>query len=263
MDIQDLAKKEHWDDRYTIINKNNTPKNWSPNDYNSLVIENILMTQINLYNPKTILEIGCGDSTWLPYIGKKTNAQITGIDYSEEGCRLARQRLNNEGVTGAIICEDIFNLNPESTGKYDFIYSLGVVEHYSDIQKILKTELQFVEKGGILFTEIPNLKCSIHRFLFWIYQPELLAKHNKLSDIQLVEAYENLGLIDINVKYAGLFTLTLVAWGTYPRWKTISKLTLPLILGIAHVVDYFLKKLKIYSGIAPFAPYIYIVGKKA
>jgi len=260
MDVKDLYEKQHWDDHYTEC-QNKIQQNWVPNDYNSFVIEHILLDAINLHHPKTILEIGCGDSTWLPYLAKRTNAHITGIDYSEEGCRLARQRLEYEGVSGKIICGNIFNLDPATIGKYDFVYSLGVVEHYSEIRIILEKALQFVEKGGILFTEVPNLKYSIYTLMFWAYQPELLAKHNRLSKNQLKDAYQLLDLSDINVKYAGLFTLTLVAWGTYPRWKNISKFFLPFILVFAHIVDYFLKKIKIYSGFGPLAPYVYITGK--
>ena len=96
MDNQDLAKKEHWDNHYADC-KQNTPESlseiWVPGDYNSQVIEHVLMKEINRSNPRTILEIGCGNSTWLPYLAKKTGAQVAGIDYSEEGCALVQNRL--------------------------------------------------------------------------------------------------------------------------------------------------------------------------
>lgn len=261
MTIQDLAQKEHWDDRYADC-KNSLQIKWVPKGYCSLVIESILMTEINRYSPKTILEIGCGDSTWLPYLAKKTNAQINGIDYSEGGCRLALQRLEMEGISGKIICEDIFKIDHEKMGHYDFVYSLGLVEHFSDLTRIIKEELRFVKPGGILFTEIPNLKYSIHGLLSWIYQPELLKKHKRISSRELIRAYEYCGLINIEGNYAGLFSLGIVAWGKYPRWKRISKYVLPLLLKSASCVDYLLSKIECYRGFILTSPYIYVRGEK-
>jgi len=256
-----LAKKEHWDDCYTE-SKKTSQKKWTPKGYDSRVIEHIILKIINRCNPKTILEIGCGNSTWLPYLAKITNAQVTGIDYSEEGCRLALQRLKQDGIQGKIVCEDIFKANHEIIGQYDFVYSLGVVEHFSDLTGILKEELRFVKPGGILFTEIPNLKYSIHGLLSWIYQPELLKKHNKISKKELIKAYESCCLKNIEVNYAGIFSLGIVAWGKYPRWKKPSKFFIPLMILVIKGIDYVLAIIKYYKGFAFTSPYIYAFGEK-
>ncbi|OPX94108.1 MAG: Ubiquinone biosynthesis O-methyltransferase [Syntrophorhabdus sp. PtaB.Bin027] len=261
MAIQDLAKKEYWDDYYSDCNQM-VQKNWTPIGYNSQVIEHILIKEIHRCNPKTILEIGCGNSTWLSYLAKKTNAQVTGIDYSEEGCYLALQRLKEEGVVGQIVCKDIFQVDHETIGQYDFVYSLGVVEHFSDLTGILKEELRFVKPGGVLFTSIPNLKYSIHGLLSWIYHPEILKKHKKISKTELIMAYKSCGLQNIEGNYAGLFSLGIVAWGKYPKWKRISKFILPFLLIIVSCVDYPLSKMKCYGGIPPTSPFIYVKGEK-
>lgn len=80
MDIRDLAKKEHWDDHYGEC-KITSKKNWAPKDYNSLVIVQILINQIIHSNPMFILEIGYGDSTWLPYLGKITGKKVHNLSY--------------------------------------------------------------------------------------------------------------------------------------------------------------------------------------
>lgn len=261
MKIHDLAKKEHWDDCY-IDCKKKLQKEWVPKGYDSQVIEYILMKEINRCNPKTILELGCGNSTWLPYIAKKTNAQVTGIDYSEEGCTLAKQRLKLEGIAGEIVCNDIFKIDPKKIGQYDFVYSLGLVEHFSDLQGILNEELKFVKPGGVLFTEIPNLKYSIHGILSWIYQPELLKKHKRISKKELIKAYESCNLQNIEGNYVGLFSLCIIAWGKYPRSKIISKLFLPFILIMIYIIDNILQITNCYKGFAYTSPYIYATGKK-
>lgn len=258
---RDLAKKEYWDNHYADC-KQNLLEKWVPTDYNSQVIEHILMKEIARSNPKSILEIGCGNSTWLPYLAKMTGAQVAGIDYSEEGCSLVQNRLNIEKIEGKIFCEDFFKADPQSIGQYDFVYSLGVVEHFSDLKQTLKTELKFVKPGGTLFTEIPNLKSSVHRILAWVYQPELLSKHEKISKIDLIKVYNDLGLNHVEANFAGIFSLNIVAWGIYPRWKKLSKIFLPLLLLSARIVDNVLLKTKCYRGFAPISPFIYIKGEK-
>lgn len=139
---------------------------------------------------------------------------------------------------------------------------MGVVEHFSDINGILKEELRFVKPGGILFTEIPNLKYSIHRLLSWVWHPEILKKHNKISKKELIKAYEFCGLKNIKGNYAGIFSLGIVGWEKYSRWKKISKFFLPLIIIIVNIIDYILSYTKIYWGFALTSPYIYASGKK-
>jgi 2-polyprenyl-6-hydroxyphenyl methylase/3-demethylubiquinone-9 3-methyltransferase len=261
MTVKNLSKKEHWDNVYKS-NGGNLTHVWKPTNYNSLVLEHILFKTIDMYNPKSILEIGCGDSTWLSYIAKEKNIIVAGIDYSEKGCELARERLKNECIEGKIFCENIFKANPKLIGQFDFVYSLGVIEHFSDIQIILDQELKFVKHGGILFTEIPNFNNSIHSFLSFIYQPKLLAMHKKISSEQLIQAYQNLGLEEIECNYTGLFSFTIVAWGKYPRWPKLSNIFLSSLLFFIWYIDFFLSKTKCYLGFAPFAPFIYITGRK-
>lgn len=261
MVIRDLTKKDHWDGLYSegLGKRTNT---WIPKSYLSQVIDFILVKAISSNNPETILEIGCGNSSALPFAAKTANAKVTGIDYSEDGCQLARQRLEMESLTGTIICDDVFHVDHETVGQYDLVYSLGVVEHYSDLTGILREELRFVKPGGILLTEVPNLQHSIHGLLSEIYQPELYAKFDKVSKNQLIDAYTELGLTNIKADYAGLFTLGIVAWGKYPRWKFLSAIIVPFILIMGFGIDFILSKINCFRGCAFFAPYIYIIGTK-
>jgi 2-polyprenyl-3-methyl-5-hydroxy-6-metoxy-1,4-benzoquinol methylase len=262
MTVKHLSKKKHWDNIYES-NDGNLTHVWKPTNYDSRILEHILFKTINMFNPKSILEIGCGNSTWLSYIAKEKDIIVAGIDYSEKGCELARERLKNECIEGKIFCENIFEANPKLIGQFDFVYSLGVVEHFSEIQIILDQELKFVKPGGILFTEIPNLKKSVHGIFAWIYQPDLLDMHKKISKEQLIHAYQHLGLENVECNYAGIFSVTLIAWGKYPRWPRVSKKVLPLLLQFCKYCDFVLLKTRLYFGWGPLAPYIYIIGKKS
>jgi SAM-dependent methyltransferase len=261
MPESDLASPEHWTARYEMRGQAVAP-GWKPCDYLSRATERILKRGLARKQPASILEVGCGDSTWLPYLAKRTGAQVAGIDYSEVGCRLAKARLDAEGVAGEIYFQDIFSADPAQVGQYDFVYSLGVVEHFADLESILAAISQFTRPGGIVVSEAPNLR-SIHGLLSWIWQPAVLARHVLLSKRRLVQAYQNLGFKGIESGYCGVFSLGIVAWGLEPRWPALERRMLPAIRGGVRTTERILSRLGGYeAGTPALAPFLYVIGQK-
>ena len=79
-----------------------------------------------------LLEVGCGNSIWLPYFAKQFGFLVSGLDYSEEGCRTSREMLAEAGVRGMIRCADVFARPDDMRNRYDVIVSVGVVEHFQE-----------------------------------------------------------------------------------------------------------------------------------
>ncbi len=256
----DLAGIEHWDSVYETVGPT---VGWSePTDYGSIALTRALIAEIERYQPKTVLEVGCGNSVWLPYVALNTKAEVAGLDYSETGCQLARGRLAAAGATGKVLCGDLFNIKAAEVGSYDFVYSLGMVEHFTDTVEVLSRLLDLVNPGGALFTEVPNLK-SIHGLLSWIWQPELLAKHNPLGKKDLVTAYQKLALEEIKSRFVGIFSLDIVAWPIYHRWPKLAPHLMPTIMRARNSVDYRMRRRGNYGdGTAPLAPYLCVIGRK-
>lgn len=212
--------------------------------------------------PCSVLEVGCGNSYWLPYLAKKYNARVAGMDYSPVGCRQAESQLSANGVEGVIHCADMFSADSNAIGQFDFVYSLGLVEHFDDLRAVLESLLRFVRPGGTLFTEVPNL-ISIHGILSKVYQPSVLAKHQLVSLKSLRESYCQLGLESIQGDYVGLFSLNIVAWGVEPRWPSLDNYIRPIARRVVRYSDFFLCKLGAYKSGPKFsAPFIYVSGKK-
>lgn len=261
MQARDLAGVQHWDSTYQKPISSIRP-GWKPKNYTELALKHMFLGEIKRANPKSILEVGCGNSTWLPYLAKCTGARVAGIDYSEDGCRLARERLKLENVVGDVHCLDIFASNATSIGQFDFVYSLGVIEHFSDLNAVLTSLLRFVKPGGYLLSEVPNLR-SMHGVLSWIWQPRLLAMHLPVSKNDLVRSYETQHLQEVRAYYLGFFSLSIVNWKKYPRWPRLASRILPWIEGFVYYTDrFFLRQVPVFCGIAPFAPFIYAIGRK-
>lgn len=261
MSQKDLADKAFWDHAYGS-KSHSLSIGWKPKLYESLSIEHILLTEIKRYRPKTILEVGCGNSQWLAYLARVENVNVSGIDYSEKGCELAAKRLEINDINGIIFCEDFFNIDLKMIGRYDFVYSLGVIEHYSDPYEVIDKLMAFVKPGGVLLTEVPNLDRSIHGLLMKVWQPSIFYKHKPLSKDELINIHKKLGLVNVRGYYIGLFSLGLVSWGDHPRWPILAKWLSPIFNSIAIFISLVMSTPKIYRGYPKLAPFIYTVGQK-
>lgn len=108
---------------------------------------------------KSVLEIGGGDSAWLPYFAQKhPQSRFAALDYSREGCERLRQRLGKRGITNVDVYEaDFTQENKTLQAAFDIVLSFGVVEHFDRLDRTLRAKKQYVKPGGLVFTIIPNL----------------------------------------------------------------------------------------------------------
>lgn len=140
-----------------------------------------------------LIEVGCGNSAWLPYFAKRYEFNVTGVDYSERGCEQERRVMENSGVTGEVICADFFDPPAKLVENFDIITSFGVVEHFVPTKRCLSAFSRFVREGGRLITVIPNVHGSIG-FLMRLMNRGLYDKHVPLNAKTLADAHEKAGL---------------------------------------------------------------------
>lgn len=106
---------------------------------------------------KRFLEIGCGNSAWLPYFAKEYGFDISGLDYSDSGCRNAKEILKRAGVVGDVVQGSLFEPRDDMRAGYDVVFSLGLVEHFTDTAACLRACSAFARPGGLMITLIPNM----------------------------------------------------------------------------------------------------------
>jgi len=96
-----------------------------------------------------VLEIGCGDGSFLKKLSEK-NIKVRGLEFNEEAIKKCRERGLN--VTGETIQEHAQNHKNE----YDITCSFQVMEHIADIKNALTASLGVLKKGGKLIISVPN-----------------------------------------------------------------------------------------------------------
>jgi 2-polyprenyl-3-methyl-5-hydroxy-6-metoxy-1,4-benzoquinol methylase len=105
---------------------------------------------------KRLLEVGCARSGWLGYFVREHGLAVTGLDYSEIGCRQSEAMLARDGVPGEILHGDLFDPPAACVGAFDFVTSFGVVEHFEDTAACLRALRRMLKPQGRIYTLIPN-----------------------------------------------------------------------------------------------------------
>jgi SAM-dependent methyltransferase len=214
-------------------------------------------------NGKSILELGCGNSAWLAYFNKEWGMEVSGLDYSEEGCRKSRYILDKANVSGDVIHSDMFDAPKELVGRFDIVCSFGVIEHFEDTTGAVSAASVFLKPGGLLITTVPN-----HNGITGVFQKtfskEIFDIHKILSVSDLDLAVKNSGL---SLEHSGYFiNFSLYANPGIPgkgnAFFKIKKLLLKITSLISRVYWWLELKTKVLSGSKSYSAAIFCVGRK-
>ena len=149
---------------------------------------------------KTLLEVGCGNSVWLGYFAENFGAKITGMDYSDIGCKKSEMILKRDNIEGEIIQSDLFNPSDNLIEKFDIVCSFGVVEHFTETEDVIKSLLKMLKPGGLLITSVPNLM-GIAGFLQKAFHRPVYDIHVPISKEYLENTLKKCGLEIVDIRY--------------------------------------------------------------
>lgn len=77
-------------------------------------------------------------------------ASLTAIDYDAMSVKTTRETLTRYAPAAAWTCErrSVFDLAPETDGRFGVVYSWGVLHHTGDMWKAIESAAGFVNSGG-------------------------------------------------------------------------------------------------------------------
>jgi len=115
---------------------------------------------------KKVLEVGCGMATEGVNFAR-AGADYHGIDLTDEGIKLAKQRFKVFGLDGDLQqcnAEELTSCFPKGT-KFDLIYSFGVIHHSPHPETIVAEMKKLLKVGGTLKLMVYS---RISFKLFWV-----------------------------------------------------------------------------------------------
>jgi 2-polyprenyl-3-methyl-5-hydroxy-6-metoxy-1,4-benzoquinol methylase len=145
----DLYWNEYWSD-FTL------PAEITPGQ--SLLVREITRL-FDRYLPRKpglrALEIGGAPGQYLAYLHRTFGYDVTVLDRSATGCEKARENFRLLGINGAVEHGDLFD-DEADLGRFDVVYSLGLIEHFTDPLPVVTAHLRLLEPGGTLVLSCPN-----------------------------------------------------------------------------------------------------------
>lgn len=184
---------------------------------------------------KSLLEVGCARSAWLPYFGKEFGFELNGLDYSLVGCEQARTILANARVPGRVLYGDLFAPPNELLGSQDVVITFGVVEHFADTAGCVRALARLMKPSGTLITIIPNLtgvlgtiQRRLDRRIFDLHIPitlqRLVSIHREAGLSVVLSRYvmaSNWSVLNLGTWAASWRRRSLerlISWGTHLSW---------------------------------------------
>jgi len=168
MNQQDKAGMEHWNDTWAYEPRMRLP--WA---YTSSIRDKMSLLRSAVRPGMKFLEIGCAPGKTLSWVAAVLRAEVSGVDYSEPGVRVARKLFRELHLTADLRNEDVF-ATTFGDQTFDVVYSAGVIEHFEDPSAIVRIHVKLLKSGGLALITVPNLGGWYGR----IASPATLAIHN-------------------------------------------------------------------------------------
>ncbi len=164
---ENLASISFWEYKneeieFVKVNDDNPVKRW-------------INEQIKFGNG-SCLEIGCFPGRYLTIFGD-LGYQLNGIDLLDKTDTELPVWLKREGYIVGDFIKDDFIAHDFNEKKYDIVYSLGFIEHFTNWEEVVVKHIQLVKPGGKLIIEVPNFRGYIQYFLHFIFDRENLRRH--------------------------------------------------------------------------------------
>ena len=141
-----LTDKDFWDSYWE---KYQLPLEMQKSNQNPFLNE--LLSTFDRYLPRnknlSILEIGGSPGQYLAYIYKTQGYQLNCLDYSKIGCEKTRENFLLLGLEGDVYEYDLFS-ESLNLPKFDIVFSLGFIEHFSDANLVIEKHLQLLKSEG-------------------------------------------------------------------------------------------------------------------
>jgi len=108
---------------------------------------------------KVFLELGCG-----PFLlGQALSSEcrlVIGVEISLSALRIAKEMLDQKGITNYLLVLGDINRLPLRSGSVDLAYGGGVIEHFKNTPRVIEEIYRVLAPGGVSFNTVPYLNLA-------------------------------------------------------------------------------------------------------
>ena len=108
-----------------------------------------------------MIEVGCCPGKWMIYFHRTYGYKVSGVDYLPAGIEYTKKNLSlNRADYEDLYCKDVLKLETEK--RYDIVFSVGFIEHFTDVNPILESHLYLVAPGGYIIVGMPRFYSVVY-----------------------------------------------------------------------------------------------------
>lgn len=259
--MSDLTRREMWERGYRLREEYaELSFDWR-NMSNRLIVDKI--EEIGL-DGKRIVEIGAGDSQWVPYLAKNhPTSRFAGLDYSRAGCERLYQRMEASAANTDIevLCEDFFSTETPNHGRFDLVLSFGVVEHFSGLSGALLAKRNYLNEKGFMFTLIPNMAGIIGLFARLVNKA-VYDMHKPHDYMSFLEGHYKAGMTVLSGGYIGSINFGVLSSCFTDKKRNLSWYAYVFMNRLSNAIGYTESHLGHFPASKLLSPYIYAISQK-
>jgi SAM-dependent methyltransferase len=137
------------------------------------------------------LEIGGAPGGYLAFIARTLGYEAHAIDSSSVGCNKLRENFDLLHIPVTVYCRDALEGDVSDLPRFDLVYSLGLIEHFSDPVPMIRKHVELTKPGGVIVLGLPNFR-GVGRPILRVTRPEMFGKHNlRTMDLRTWNLFES------------------------------------------------------------------------
>lgn len=198
---------------------------------------------------KRILDVGFGNGITLGTFAQY-GAHMSGLEVSEELHTIAREYLQDRKISAEL---ELYNgtVFPFADATFDYLYSVSVLEHVTNPQRVLLEAARVLKPGGLLYLAFPNrlFPRETHTGLWFLsYLPRRVAR-------RVLIAFRRNTIDDWNLHFLSYF------WLRRLLRRNAIPLTIRYEIDSASLLKRVLKKWLSYLGVhhSALLPHVMVV----
>ena len=116
---------------------------------------------------KRCLEVGCGRGSLSAYFAD-AGWDSTLLDLSEAAIDRAKTAFKDAGLTAGFDVGNCLDL-PYKDKSYDLVFSIGLLEHFEDFEKVISEQVRILDSGGLFIGYVvPHLPDCVQKDYEWV-----------------------------------------------------------------------------------------------
>jgi len=188
----DLVPPRHWDHSYEGIVPAYRPER--------VLFRDFLATYCR--RASSCCELGCYPGNQLMFLGAEKDAEINGIDQTTHLDKLIHYCHARGFRVGQIEQGDFFAWNPRRL--FDFVYSNGLIEHFSNYAEAIAKHVALTRPGGHILVSVPHFRRLQYLAHFLCDRRNLALHHVPAMDPQAIaDAMRKAGAAVLETRFVG------------------------------------------------------------